>query len=564
MSYNNIAVIYKDQGRYDLSLEYLLKSLELEEALNDKRGIAYTVNLIGSVHWNLGNYNEALDFYQRSLKLRKELGDKEGVAASMVSIGNTCKKMGMYSISLQYFQNALENFEDLKQENNIAFCLNEIATAYSNLQVYDKAVDYYLRTLKLREKRGDRVLIANTLKNLGITYKKMEKYNLALDYYNKALSVFNEINNKNGQLTIESYKGNIYRETKNDLKALSHYLKSFEISSEISDFTNMLYTTKQIAEIYYNLKNFKQASDYLIKNIELKDSIANKSIAVEVEKKIAKYTVDKKEEEIAYINKINQLEFSRQESLIKRKNWITNLLFGGLLVILFFLIVLFMQKKKVNLTNTELKHEKDKSDRLLLNVLPYKVANDLKLYGYSEPELFENVTIFFSDLVNFTETSTELKPKHLIGELNALFTRFDEIMEKHGCERIKTIGDAYLAVCGMPDPEPENAERIINAGLEIIDFIKERNKTNFVDWDIRIGVHTGRVVGGIVGTRKYIYDVFGDAVNTASRMETNSEGMRINISETTYNHVKNKFSFIERPAIEVKGKGEMRMFFVDA
>lgn len=562
MSYNNLAVIYKDQGRYDLALEYLLNSLELEERLNDKKGIAYTVNLIGSVHWNLGNYNEALEFYQRSLKIRQELGDKEGVAASMVSIGNTCKKMRMYNISLQYFQNALENFEDLGQQNNVAFCMNEIATAYSNLEMYDKAVDYYQQTLKLREERGDKILIANTLKNIGITYKKMKKYNYAIDNYNKALNIFSSLNNKPGQLTIESYKGNIFKDTENNLKALNHYLKSYSLASEISDFDNLLYTSKQIADIYYKIKNYKLASDYLKTHIKIQDSIANKALALEVEKKIAQYEVDKKEEEISYINKINKLEFSRQEAVIKRKNWITNILFGGLLVILFFLIVLFLQKKKVNLTNSELKNEKDKSERLLLNVLPVKVADDLKTFGSSQPELFSNVTIFFSDLVNFTEISSELKPKDLIDELNNLFTRFDEIMIKHGCERIKTIGDAYLSVCGMPDPEPDNAERIIRAAIDIMDYVNERNINNFVEWKIRVGIHTGNVVGGIVGSRKYIYDIFGDSVNIASRMETNSEAMHINVSEATYNIVKSKFDFVERPPIKVKGKGNMKMFYL--
>ena len=143
------------------------------------------------------------------------------------------------------------------------------------------------------------------------------------------------------------------------------------------------------------------------------------------------------------------------------------------------------------------------------------------------------------------------------------FTAFDNIMEKNQCERIKTIGDAYLAVCGLPVPNEMNAINIINSAIEIIEYLKYRNNKSEIEWKIRIGIHSGKVVGGIVGVKKYIYDVFGDTINTASRMETNSEPMRINVSETTYLLTKEKHKFIERGSLTVKGKGTMKMYFLD-
>jgi len=211
-----------------------------------------------------------------------------------------------------------------------------------------------------------------------------------------------------------------------------------------------------------------------------------------------------------------------------------------------------------------IEQEKEKSDKLLLNILPAKVAEDLKHTGKTEPESFDEVTVYFSDVVGFTNMSTKLEPKFLIDELNDIFTAFDNIMEKHSCERIKTIGDAYLAVCGMPVRNPDHTTNIIDAAIEIRDYLVERNKNSDLEWKIRIGIHTGKLVGGVVGIKKYIYDVFGDTINTSSRMESNSEPMRINISETTYELVKNKYKIIKRAPLHVKGKGKMNMYFVES
>jgi ligand-binding sensor domain-containing protein/class 3 adenylate cyclase len=220
-------------------------------------------------------------------------------------------------------------------------------------------------------------------------------------------------------------------------------------------------------------------------------------------------------------------------------------------------------EEKVRERTAEVVKEKEKSEALLLNTLPVKVVNDLKQYGKTEPESFENVTIYFSDICTFTDISAQLDPKVTISELNDLFTAFDDIMIRHHCERIKTIGDAYMAVCGLPEKDENHALNITRAALEIRKYLEERAKTHEIKWRVRIGLNSGKVTGGIVGVRKYLYDIFGDAVNTASRMESNSEPMRINCSETTYNILKDKFRFIEREASNVKGKGTMKMYFIE-
>jgi len=210
----------------------------------------------------------------------------------------------------------------------------------------------------------------------------------------------------------------------------------------------------------------------------------------------------------------------------------------------------------------EYNYQKDRADQLLLNILPKKIADELLETGKTTPTLYPEVTILFSDFENFTQLSSDLSPESLIGELNELFTGFDSIIETYDCQRIKTIGDAYLCVCGMPEQDKAHGVKIMKCAQEMIAFLQQRNRTTGIQWKARIGVHSGEVVAGIVGTKKYFYDIFGDSVNTASRMEHNSESMRINVSETTRDLVASQFEFEPGRMVEVKGKGLMKLFFL--
>ena len=217
---------------------------------------------------------------------------------------------------------------------------------------------------------------------------------------------------------------------------------------------------------------------------------------------------------------------------------------------------------KVEERTTELRLEKQKSDDLLHNILPEEVADELKANGSSEARLFQHTTVLISDFVNFTSFSETLTPKDLIEELNFYFTAFDEIMERHGLEKIKTIGDAYLAVCGIPNENENHAINSIKAAHEILTVVKKRKEEGGGLFDVRIGVSSGPVVAGIVGVKKFAYDIWGDTVNTAARMESASEAGKINISATTYELVKNDFNCVSRGKIQAKNKGMIEMYFV--
>lgn len=194
-----------------------------------------------------------------------------------------------------------------------------------------------------------------------------------------------------------------------------------------------------------------------------------------------------------------------------------------------------------------------------LNLLPADIAEELKEKGRTEARLYENVTVLFTDFVGFTTVAEKLSPAELVEEIHKNFTAFERIIEKHGLEKIKTIGDAYLAVSGLPIPTPDHAIRVIEAALDIQKFMKY----NFGHFQIRIGINSGPVVTGIVGIKKYAYDIWGDTVKTAARMEQNSEAGKINISGTTHALISHKFQCTHRGKITAKNKGEIDMYFVN-
>lgn len=220
------------------------------------------------------------------------------------------------------------------------------------------------------------------------------------------------------------------------------------------------------------------------------------------------------------------------------------------------------QRAELEEAYNDLRVEREKSEQLLLNILPARVAAELKETGATTPQAFPKVTVLLADSVDFTRRAADIEPARLIAQLSELFTAFDEIVEQYGCERIKTIGDAYLAVCGMPEPEPDHATKMIAAARAMVDYLKARPAQGLGDWPMRFGVHSGAVVGGVVGIKKYIYDVFGDTLNTASRLEQNAEPLRVNVSETTWRLVRDTYEFEERGSVEVKGKGAMKMFYL--
>jgi class 3 adenylate cyclase len=208
-------------------------------------------------------------------------------------------------------------------------------------------------------------------------------------------------------------------------------------------------------------------------------------------------------------------------------------------------------------------HERRSSERLLLNILPASIAARLKADEVTLAEGFEHATVAFADLVGFTMLSAQMPPEKLVAMLNDLFSAFDDLAARHKLEKIKTIGDAYMVAGGVPVLQKDHAAAVVQMALEMLDVVARYSKERGVQLDVRIGVHTGPVVAGVIGKRKFAYDLWGDTVNTASRMESHGMPGRAQLSAATWELVQAHFDAEDRGEIEIKGKGRMRTFLLN-
>lgn len=245
---------------------------------------------------------------------------------------------------------------------------------------------------------------------------------------------------------------------------------------------------------------------------------------------------------------------------------------AGLVLIIFLITTVFERQRKYMLDkldqkNRVIEEEKRKSENLLLNILPAEITEELKKNGKTKAHSYNLATVMFSDFVNFTRIGSKLSPEELVSAIGEYFETFDHIIEKYGIEKIKTVGDAYICASGLPIPTTDNALIMINVAIDFLKALEELNESRQIRgevvFDIRIGINTGPLVAGVVGIKKFAYDIWGDTVNTAARLQEQGEPNRINISGTTFELIKHRFDCTHRGKIAAKNKGEIDMYFVD-
>jgi adenylate cyclase len=568
-----IGLIYFNWGNYEKAILYYTQCQKLKEELGDQRGNGIVLNNIGNVYMRWGIYKKALEYYQRSLSIFEKIDFSPGITSSLIMIAMVQENFGNYEKALEFYKKALKIAEGAGNIYDVGNALNNIGVVLSKqggeyekrkeskkaAEYYLKSVEYYEKALAKRREMNDKPAIASSLNNIGTNYLLLHKYDRALVYYTEAYRMNEEINNQYDMVVNLQAMGRCYAGLKDYTKALEYLRQSIELSDRNNMKDQLMLNYEAYSKVYENIQNYKDALKYYKLFKEVNDTIFSENNQKAITEMQTKYETEKKEQQI----KLKNAEITKKDLENKKQRIIIYAVFGGLILVVVVIIQTFLSLQRKKRDNKIIAEEKAKSEALLLNTLPEKVVHDLKTTGKTEPEVFDSVSVYFSDICGFTDQSSRLEPALLIGELNDIFTAFDDIMYRHGCERIKTIGDAYMAVCGMPEIDENHATNIVNAAMEIKDYLNNRNETHELQWRIRIGINSGKVTGGIVGVRKYLYDVFGDTVNTASRMESNSEPMRINCSAFTYELLKDKFRFIEREPIAIKGKGMMKMYFCE-
>lgn len=544
-SKNGYGYVWSMAGDYTKALENYEEALDLFLNLGDKQGVAYVNNNIGTVYESIGAMDKALEYFVKSLKLNEEIDNKEEMATNYNNMGFINSKMNNFDEAFVYYTKALEIYEVLDNKMGLIDTYMNLGSFFREFERYEESYGFFKKALTLAVEINKQDKISEGLVNLASLNEVSGKLDVALKLYKSSLDISKKFNLKEDIINAYNNIGTVYNKLKEYELAIQNHEKAYELAKEITYREGLESSLKNLANDYQKNEDYESANYYYVLYSEFKDALREEESAKNFANSQTLYETEKKDKEI----KAQKEEILLKEKKARIQMIIIILALIFLLIVAVFLIIIAKEKKK--------------SEKLLLNVLPKKVADDLKKYGKTEPEKFDNVTVYFSDVVGFTNMSSKFDPAFLINELNDIFTTFDNIMEKHNCERIKTIGDAYFAVCGLPTPNEKHAENITNASLEIMEALKKRNENSEVEWKIRIGIHTGSLVGGVVGIKKYIYDLFGDTVNTASRMESNSEPMRINMSDSTYEIVKDKYEFIEREPMEVKGKGIFKMYFLE-
>ncbi len=584
----------------DSAFGYAEKAVQFAAEADYKSGQALAVKTLGNIRYVQGNYIEAIQYWQESLSLYDTIGDKTGVSTILSNIGVVYYNQGDKLKALDYYLRSLKVAEENKLKLREAIALNNLGTVYhDNPETHDKALDYFIKALPMLEELGDRDAYGTTATNLGEIYTARNDEKTALLYFEKALKAFDDSISMSYTL---NKMGNLYFQKKNLEQAIRYHLQAYNITlkldaklemaesligladayreqgflkTAISNYQQAELFAKetnsfaQLENIYNGLSiSFKQEEDYpnALKYQHLyasvKDSIYNAASDQKLSRLIFNFEIEKKENEIDLLTKDKALK----ELEIARQKFAKNASLIGLLLIIAIAAMLYRNYRMKVKTNAILDRKNEEIERLLLNILPGEVANELKTYGMATPKYFEQASVLFTDFKSFTKMADVLSPQELVAELNECFMAFDDIVSKHSLEKIKTIGDSYMCAGGIPKADPAHIRNIVKAAFAILHYMeawnKKRVEKQLAPWELRIGIHAGPVVAGVVGKTKYAYDIWGSTVNIASRMESNGEPGQVNVSEYVYELIKEDYPCTYRGKITAKNIGEIDMYFV--
>mgnify|MGYP001368749334 CR=1 FL=1 len=529
----------------------LNKALAYGEAQGDLQLMGEAQRVWGRHYADLDDPHAAVPFFLKALDAFQKTDDKTGMVKTNVNLGFMYYNMDELDLAVKYTETALQLNRTMDDLQIRAIILGNLGSIYEHTPgQMEKALACHSEALSISRQLLDTIGIFSSLNNLGVLYERSGRKAPAAEHYLAALELgyllgdTTEICRILGNLASLEIKSN-------QPQAALRYLEQGNAYCRKSNLLQQVFRHKLLAQAYELTGRYREALTEMNHAAELSDSLYALERTKAVHELTIEYETEKKEQQIALL----EMEQALQKKAIHQQKIMQRALWGGIAALGIFAAVFFFQRNRIS-------SEKLRSENLLLNILPADVAEELKSTGHSHARQYGHTTVLFTDFVNFTDHAENMLPQDLVTELHAYFMEFDRIVEKYGLEKIKTIGDAYLAVCGLPVHQEDHAVKACRAALDINRFVQDRLQEGG-RFQIRIGVHSGPVIAGIVGVKKYAYDIWGDTVNTAARMEQYGEPGKVNVSKTTFDMVKSHFTGTYRGTVAVKNKGGVEMYFLE-
>lgn len=545
--------------------ELLLYSQELIESATKSNATSYVYDGYlqkGNAYRLKSDLPKALEAYFQAAEIAATNDFSQQQATIKISIADVYSIMGDSKLAVKYYRESIDLLESLSTLPDETIMLN-LASAQLNLgdEYYlqtelDSALYYFDKSEKQFEILEDELGIAYNLGNIGLVFAEKGDNEQAEKNLNRAIDVLTQLEDYYPICVYLLAMSDVYKDRDLDDKALEYATRSLELAQIYGLKEQIADSFLKLSQIYEDDGDLTRSFNLYKEHIIYRDSVNSLNAIQDMATTRTEFYVSQKQTEVDLLN-------------VEKKNQQIIVIGIGIALALIGLLALslFKRNKFMKKTNKIIEYEKQRSDDLLQNILPEETAKELKENGTVQAKRFEAVSVLFTDFKGFTSYSENLTPEELVKTIDFYFSKFDAIMEKHGLEKIKTVGDAYMCAAGLPFEDELHYYKITLAALDIVDFVNETMNGSEIDggFDIRIGINSGSVVAGVVGTKKFAYDIWGDTVNVASRMESSGQIGRVNISETTYKLLKKhpEFSFESRGAIEAKGKGKIEMFFVN-
>lgn len=576
---DSLAIIYKKGGNATATQLELLRNLAFNELNDLSLAIKYSNELIalskkekndlylfrgyylrGSKLKLKGNLHEALSDFMLAIKIAQNSANVVGEGVSYMAMANVFSVMKETKKAYAYYEKAIVILRKSNEPLKLASALSNLGDEYLRNNQLEQALVYFSESGKYFKKADYTSGIAYTLGNMGVIYFKQGNNKEAENNLTHAIQSLETIEDFYGISEYLIHLSDIYTKEQKLDKAIKVATRSYQLATKNGYKDQISSASLQLSKLYEMTKKSSLSLSYFKNYVAYKDSVSNIKTVQELADLRTNFEVSKKQAQVNLLEKeteIQQLKAKKQQNIIYAT-------VVAIILIIVLVIGLFRRYQFIKKTKAIIENEKNRSNALLLNILPEETASELMASGKVLAKKFESVTVLFTDFVGFTAYAEKLPPEKLVERVDFYFSKFDEIIEKYDLEKIKTVGDAYMCAGGLPFETQDHAYKMILAAQEIIKFVVESAKETQAQnhFQIRIGINTGPVVAGVVGTKKFAYDIWGDTVNTASRMESNSEPGKINISQNTFDLVKEQFQFEYRGAIEVKNRGKMNMYFV--